>query len=164
MTVTDNTIASSYDAGTFISKVLFTVSGSLGSQASALKFVELKGTRTDYAGNFAAVDITGTSTGAAISAGGSAGSPVDSASTHWQFTTSGNRAENNAAGGGKPWDMIGPVLATSANVNPSVAGNHEPDFAGSASFIYAETDGSTLSFLTSADITSVTFYYGTGPD
>ena len=107
VTVTNNT-APYGGSSTDISQITFTVAGSLGSSASALQFVEIAGTRINFSGTPATVDITGNPIVAtkATPAGANPASPT----THWDYIPSGGSAQSFTVGGvgAQPWDLILP--------------------------------------------------------
>jgi hypothetical protein len=76
----------------------------------------------------------------------------------WQLSTSGSSFLLNDLTGGKPANMIiGPGPYT--NANSSITG-HAPSLAGTVEFTLSDITGLSASTV----LSSVTFYYGTGPD
>jgi hypothetical protein len=153
MTLT-NTESRTNSIGTAISGLQFSV-----GQSSLLPtaFKEIQGTQTNFDGT----------AGTAVNA-----TPPTSAQ-HWSFlspsggsTTSVWTVDSSKDGlngyGSQPFDLI--VSASNGNSSPpSSIDQHDPSFVGPVNFFFATSLSSTED-LTLADISSVKFSFGTGPE
>jgi len=141
-----NTEANTPDDGAAISQIQFTIGGSVGLPTD---FSRLTGMTTDFAGTNLLEDYS-----------------PPAASQHWGFSTSGlstvsfvNVSGNGLTGpGGQPNHLI---VATGSTPNASLTNTHLPSFIGEVDFFLA--DDTVPANLTVADITGVSFAFGTVP-
>jgi len=137
-----NTEVNTLDASQAISGFSFTVN--TASMGVPTAFSELKGTSTDFASHPAvAVDDT----------------TIGDTKENWQFTANSSTGKLTTINGGQPNYLI---VASGSTPNSSLTGTHLPSFTGATQFFFTDADMPLT--LSTANITSFTFQFGTKPE
>jgi hypothetical protein len=142
--IVTNTESNTADAGHAISQVQFTFGSTVGPTTA---FTELAGTTTDFASSPVAIDVT-----------------PPTSTEHWSSQTGSgttsvwavNSGTLTGGYGGQPNHLI---VAAGSTPNASLTGPHTPSFTGPVDFFFA--DSTVPTDLTAADITGVSFGFGT---